>query len=84
MAKVLNNTKIDFELVLGLNEEEARALDALTGYDVDSFLRVFYEKMSTHYMKPHEAGLRTLFASVRKIVPTYLTRVDAARKEFTK
>lgn len=59
-----------------------RAMDALVGYGVDGFLEVFYTKLGKAYMKPHEAGLRSLFESIRGTVPGILQRTDAARKAF--
>lgn len=64
-------------------ESELRALDALVGYGHEGFLKVFYEKMGRHYLEPHEAGLISLFESIRKMVPPILRRTDDARKVFT-
>jgi hypothetical protein len=30
---------------------------------------VFYEKLGEHYLKPHEAGLKTLFEKIEDIRP---------------
>lgn len=76
------DTGISASLHIHLNEMELRALDGLAGYDVDAFLKVFYEKMGKHYLQPHEAGLRSLFARIRSFVPTYIRRIDVARKAF--
>ncbi|QCG94287.1 hypothetical protein E6C67_08345 [Azospirillum sp. TSA2s] len=65
-----------------LSEDEAAALDALAGYGTDAFLKVFYKEMGEAYLRPHEAGLRSLFASVRSHVPTVLERARTARKAF--
>ena len=54
-------TTIDVKAVLELNEQELRALDALRGYGIDAFLKVFYQHLGRHYLEPHEAGLRSLF-----------------------
>lgn len=82
MAKLLIKPTISLSLTLELNETEARALDALVGYGVDDFLKVFYEKLGRHYMEPHESGLRSLFVTFREVIPGQLHRVDEARKEF--
>jgi len=66
--------------VVKVNEAELRALDALVGYGVKPFLAVFYEKMGRHYLEPHEAGLRSLFETIRAQVPNQLAQVDMARK----
>lgn len=82
MAKIVHGAKVEMTLTFTVNESEARALDALTGYSDEAFLRVFYEHLGTHYMKPHETGLLSLFASIRESIPAYLRRADNARKAF--
>lgn len=72
--------KVEYEITLNLTEVEARALDALVGYGHEGFLKVFYEHMGKHYMKPHEAGLISLFKTVQSIMPRQLKIVDDARK----
>ncbi len=74
------------EVTIRLTEAEAGALDALAGYSVDEFLKVFYEKMGRAYLEPYEAGLRTLFDSVRSgsaSVRSLLERAQQARQVFT-
>jgi hypothetical protein len=56
---------IDVAVELVLNEDELCALDALFGYDLESFLGTFYRMMGRNYLEPHEAGLRSLAATVR-------------------
>lgn len=82
MAKVAPKADIDLQISFTINEKEARALDALVGYGDEAFLKVFYEKMGQHYMKPHEAGLLSFFAAVRASVPGPLRRVDEAREVY--
>jgi hypothetical protein len=83
MAEILQLTKVEVTATMKFSEAELRALDALVGYGCDPFLKVFYEKLGKHYMQPHEAGLRTLFESVRETVPAILRRTDDARRVFT-
>ena len=40
----------------------------------------FYEVMGKSYLRPYEAGLRSLFAHVGNNVPRALRRVQQARK----
>jgi hypothetical protein len=56
---------VDVAVELVLNEDELCALDALFGYDLDAFLKTFYAMMGRHYLEPHEAGLRSLAATLR-------------------
>lgn len=83
MAEIVQLPKVEVTATMKFSEAELRALDALVGYGADAFIKVFYEKLGKHYMQPHEAGLRTLFESVREIVPGILGRTDNARRVFT-
>lgn len=74
--------RIEARATMTLNEGELRALEALTGYGDDAFIQWFYKNMGKAYMQPHEAGLRSLFKSVRAQVPAILRRVDRARAAF--
>lgn len=83
MASLDCRPTLELKVTLALTEEEARAFDALVGYGDDAFVKAFYEKLGQAYMKPHEAGLRSLFKSVRDQLPGILGRVDTARKVFS-
>lgn len=63
--------KIDVEVKASmvLSEVELRALDALAGYGIEPFLKVFYAQMGKHYLQPHEAGLRALFKTIATVTP---------------
>jgi hypothetical protein len=74
--------RITLDVALKLNESEIRALDALAGYGAKVFLEVFYEHMGRAYMEPHEAGLRSLFDTIKAELPSIINRQTAARKAF--
>lgn len=74
---IYNNLTINLELFL--NESETRALDALAGYDIEKFLKVFYQEMGKHYLQPHEKGLRELFARINKECRPVISVIDEAR-----
>lgn len=57
-------SEIKNSFILELNEEEAKALNALTLYGTDSFLNMFYKQLGKHYLKPYENGLRSLFDGI--------------------
>lgn len=82
MAELRASANVVGTVTFTVTEEEARALDALVGYGDDAFLRVFYEKLGQSYMRPHEAGLRSLFKRVRADMPFILDRFNAARTAF--
>lgn len=77
---ITNKTQINFSSVLVLNETEIRALDALIGYGIDPFLKTFYEHMGQHYLKPHEAGLRSLFEAIQKQVRPEMYQINQVRQ----
>lgn len=81
MAKLIS-TKVDIApvITLELTEDEALALAGIFGYSVDHFLRVFYEKMGTAYVKPHEKGVRSLHETIRKATTPALAAIQQARR----
>jgi hypothetical protein len=85
MARIDCHPSIAAEITIRLNEDEAAALDALVGYGVEEFLKVFYEKLGRAYLGPHENGLRSLFVSVRTgdaSVASFLKAARDARQLF--
>ncbi len=69
-----------FKCTIELTESEARALSALAGYGDDAFLKIFYEHMGKHYLRPHEHGLKTLFENIRSELDPQLLVVTKAEK----
>jgi hypothetical protein len=82
MAQIDARPKIELSVVLRLDEEEARAIDALVGYGDDAFIRVFKESLGAHYLEQHEEGLRRFFQTTRQLLPGILSSADTARKMF--
>ncbi len=82
MAKITGIPTVRLAITFELNEAEARALDALSGYGDDAFIKVFYESLGKSYMQDHEAGLRTFLVTIREVLPGILARADKARKSF--
>ena len=80
MAKFDVKPKVKFEVVITLDEEEARALDALAGYETDAFLSVFYENMGRHFLETHADGLRHLFYTTRESLKPILNKIDNVQK----
>lgn len=78
------NSRITVEVQALLTEEEVRALDALVGYGIEPFLKVFYEKLGEAYMRPHEKGLRSLFETINKKIIPELLHIDAAREYLSR
>ncbi len=82
MNRVINRAAIEFSSVLTLSEVEIRALGALVGYGDDAFLKVFKEKLGTAYIRSHEAGLKSFFATVREQVIPALQDINGARRDL--
>jgi hypothetical protein len=80
MAKITFSPKLDVRVYFAIDEEEARALDALSGYGTDAFIKAFYETLGKAYMQKHEQGLRSFLSSIREIITPALSKVDNARK----
>lgn len=75
--------KVEVSATIKLTEPELRALDALVGYGDQPFLDAFYKLLGKHYMQPHEAGIRSLFAVIRAELNPILARADAAKQAFS-
>ena len=82
MSRLTQLPTVGVDISLKLTEPEMRALEALAGYGSDSFLKVFYQQMGRAYIGPHEAGLRSLFETIKTELPPILRRADAAKKAF--
>lgn len=82
MAKITARPQLDIEIHFTVNEAEARALDALAGYGDDPFIKMFKEKLGSHYIEPYEAGMRSFLKSIRGEVAEPLRKLDEARRSF--
>lgn len=79
--EIKTRTNLLFEVEVTLNESELRALDALVGYGIKSFLEVLYKHMGKHYLEPHESGLKSLFERVKELRPE-ITHIDEIKKKL--
>lgn len=82
MTRFLTKPVVVTTATIEVTEVEMRALDALAGYGDDAFMKVFYEHLGEHYMKPHDAGMRSFLKSVRSEIPCVLQRINKARHAF--
>ncbi|WP_199770998.1 hypothetical protein [Achromobacter sp. AONIH1] len=82
MSRFRQQPHVETRATIELSEVEMRALYALICYGIDPFLEVFYKYMGKHYMKPHEAGMRSLFKTIGSDIPAVLRRADVARQAF--
>jgi hypothetical protein len=84
MATIEARARIEVSATLTFSEPELRALDALAAYGDRAFLKVFYEHLGKSALQPHEAGLRSLFASIKEQMGSVLNRGDDARRVFNR
>lgn len=71
---------VEFTIKFTLTKGEALALDAIVGYGVDPFLKVFYEHMGKSYLQPHEKEMRKLFERVKSCLPIEVRKIETAQK----
>jgi hypothetical protein len=83
MGEIRSTCRFEVEIGLHLNESEARALKAITEYGAKEFLNAFYEKLGRHYLEPHEDGLKSLFETIKRELPTHLRTADDVRSVWT-
>jgi hypothetical protein len=74
---------MEFTISFTITEEEARALDALTGYSADEFIKYFYDHLG-RALVPYERGLRSFLSTVREQIPQHLQRMTDTRKLWSK
>jgi hypothetical protein len=82
MATYTPRANVELSVTLTLNEAEAKAIDALVGYGVDGFLKVFKAQLGEAYMRGNEDGLKSFFESSRHSLPGLLRRAEDARLVF--
>jgi hypothetical protein len=82
MSRFILGAQLNTRITIELTEDEFCALNAIAGYGADHFLKVFYEKMGSHYLRPHEAGLRSLFHAAYNETAGVIERANDARKVF--
>lgn len=80
MEKINSTSNMDFQVILKLTEQEARALNAITVYGADQFLEFFYKSLGKAYLQPHESGVKSLFATIGSELPKHISKFDKCRE----
>ena len=83
MEKIKSSSKFEITIGLQLTEMEARALDAITLYGTEEFLKCFYQNLGKAYLQPHEEGIKSLFETIKNELPKHLKKVDKTRDIWT-
>jgi len=79
--KIKPKCTLSMEFQMTLSEEEVGAIDALSGYNHDQFIKIFYEFLGKSYMQKYEKGLRSFLESARGI-GAYIEKANKARESF--
>jgi len=82
MARICGRPIVELKIALEMNEEEARALECIMSYDIESFLKIFYFNMGKAYLEKHEKGLRSLFETSRQPLSIWLSKADKSKELF--
>ncbi|SDQ99360.1 hypothetical protein [Pseudovibrio sp. Tun.PSC04-5.I4] len=80
MAQFKAVATVEAKAIITFGECELRALDAMTGYGIEAFLKVFYAELGEANMRPYEQDLRALFATLNPPVSEALAKVNQARR----
>lgn len=80
MSNINPQVTLSFTAEITLTEDELRALDGIFGYSADAFLKAFYEKMGAAYVRPFEAGVRSLHKTIREQTAPQIAKVNEARR----
>lgn len=71
---------VEFKLNIELTEGEARAWDAIVGYGFEAFIKVFKEKLGSHYITPYEKDCEKMFKDTRQELGFQLHAIDEIKK----
>ena len=75
-----NPATVEFKLNIELSESEARAWDAIVGYGFDAFIKVFKEKLGSHYISPYENSAKKMFEDTKRELGYQLHAIDEVKK----
>ena len=74
--KVKSEVKIDIKISVELTLSEARALNQIASYNVNDFLKLFYQHLGKSYLHPHEAGVIQLFETAKELLGSEIYKAD--------
>lgn len=82
ISRLRQAPRVELDVDIRLTMHEVLALEALVGYGIEGFLKVFYEQMGRHYLEPHEKGLRSLFDTINHDLAPLKDRAENAWRAF--
>ena len=74
-TRIKSDVQVQTKIVLELNIREAEALHALTGYGADPLLKVIYQHLGEHYIKPYDKEARLILEEFRTGLPTRIHEI---------
>lgn len=82
MAEASAKADLSFRatVTLELSEQEAAALNEMTKYGIAAFLKGYKKCLGSHYIRPHEKGLTSLFETIDKSLPKELLKLIRYKK----
>lgn len=84
MKKVEADIKVQIELTsrISFTEVELRALEGIFGYGPEAFIDGFYRQCGSAYVRPYEAGIRSLHEKVLPDLREALRKIDMIRNRL--
>ena len=79
-AKAKANLSFKAVITLELSEQEAAALNEMTKYGIEPFLKGYHKMLGQHYIQPHEKGLTSLFKTIDTTLPFQLSKLEEYKK----
>lgn len=73
---------MEIRVCVELDESEIMALDGIFSYGAEAFLKVFENRLGEAYIKPYEAGVRSLHDTVRNELSGPIARLQEARRQM--
>ncbi|MEE8289739.1 MAG: hypothetical protein V3R25_10045 [Nitrosomonadaceae bacterium] len=83
-VKAKSTLTMSSTVTLELSGVEAAALNEMTGYGIESFLDGYKRQLGEHYIRPHEAGLRSLFETIGANLPREIRKIEVFNKAMLK
>ena len=75
-TKVTSKLDLDIKITLELTLNEAKALNAIIGCGSEPFIEFYYKDLGKSYLQPHEAGVHSLFVTIKETLPIELNKAD--------
>lgn len=82
-AELKSSIELQAKFTIELTEIEAKALNEMTKYGIEAFLKGYKKCLGSHYIAPHERGLRDLFVTIGSTLPREIKKLDDIKKAIS-